>query len=160
MKSGIGQVYIREALQKAENCFLCYLENRFEERYFDNYLTYLVMDADEREKIVESRGFCNYHFHKMLTFSTSPASSDGLGMALILKSVAEQLLDDVKSQRQAKSAWSRRPRLRLKGNSRSIMTSTLLKTVANLVKCPACNHVSTMMDVYICNFVREISEES
>jgi len=160
MKSGIGRVYIRQALQKAENCFLCYLENMFEERYLDNYLTYLVMDAGERERIIESRGFCNYHFYKMFAFSTNPSSGDGHGMALILESVTEQLLDDVKSQRQAESAGSRRPRLHLKRGSRSITASILLKTVAHLVKCPACSHVSTMMDVYTTDFIREISEES
>jgi hypothetical protein len=157
--SGIGQVYIREALQKAENCFLCYLENRFEQRYLDNYLTYLVMDAGERERIIESRGFCNYHFHKMHALSTNPTGSDGLGMALILKSVTEQLLDDVKSQQPAKSVWSRRPRLRLKGNSHSILASRLLKTVANQTKCPACNHVSTMMQVYTHDFLQQAAED-
>ena len=160
LKSGIGRIYIREALQKAENCFLCYLENKFEERYLDNYLTYLVMDAGERRRIIESRGFCNYHFYKMLAFSTKPDSGDGHGMALILESVTEQVLDDIKSQRQAESAWSRRPVLHLKKSSRSITASRLLKIVAHLVKCPACSHVSTMMDVYTSDFLREISEES
>jgi hypothetical protein len=159
MKSGIGQVYIREALQKADNCFLCYLENRFEERYLDNYLTYLVMDAGERERIIESRGFCNYHFYKMFALSTNPTGSDGHGMALILESVAEQVLDDVKSQRQAKSAGSRRPRLHLKRGSRSITASELSKTVAHLVKCPACDHVSTMIQIYTCDFLREVTED-
>ena len=159
MKSGIGRVYIREALQKAENCFLCYLENKFEERYLDNYLTYLVMDAGERERIIESRGFCNYHFYKMFAFSTNPDSSNGQGMALILESVTEQVLDDIKSQRQAESAWSRRPRLHLKRGSCSITASRLLKTVAHLVKCPACDHVSTMIQVYTCDFLREINED-
>jgi len=120
MKSGIGRVYIRQALQKAENCFLCYLENRFEQRYIDNYLSELVMDPSEREKVVESRGFCNHHFYKMFAFSTNPGSSDGHGMALILESVAKKVLDDVKSQQRAKSARSRRPRLHLKRGSRAL----------------------------------------
>jgi len=159
MKSGIGRVYIREALQKAESCFLCYLEDRFEQRYIDNYLSELVMDPGERGKIIESRGFCNYHFYKMFAFSTNPSSSDGLGMALILKSVAEQVLDDVKSQEQAKSAGSRRPRLHLKRGSRSITASRLLKTVAHQIKCPACDHVSTMIQIYTCDFLREVAED-
>jgi len=155
---GIAWIYIREGLQEAENCFLCYLENRFEQRYMDNYLSELVMDANEREKIIESRGFCNYHFQKMHAFSANPSSSDGLGMALILESVTEQLLDDVKGQQPAKSARSRRPRLRLKRNPHSISVSKLLKTVANQTKCPACDHVSTMMHVYTQDFLREIDE--
>ena len=159
MTSGISRVYIREALQKAENCFLCYLENRFEERYLDNYLTYLVMDAGERERIIESRGFCNYHFYKMFAFSTNPSGSDGHGMALILESVTEQLLDDVKSQQRAKSAWSRRPRLHLKRGSYSVTASRLLKTVAHQIKCPACDHVSTMVQIYTCDFLREVIED-
>jgi len=159
MKSGIGRVYIRQALQKAENCFLCYLENRFEQRYIDNYLSELVMDPGEREKVIESRGFCNYHFYKMFDFSANPSSSDGHGMALILESVTEQILDDVKSQRQAKAAGSRRPRLHLKRGSYSITTSELLKTVAHQVKCPACDHISTMIQIYTLDFLREVTED-
>jgi len=159
MKSGIGRVYIREALQKAESCFLCYLEDRFEQRYIDNYLTELVMDSGERGKIIESRGFCNYHFYKMFAFSTNPGSSDGLGMALILESVAQQVLDDVKSQQKAKSAGSRRPRLHLKGGSCSITKSELLKTVAHQAKCPACDHVFTMIQIYTVDFLREVTED-
>jgi hypothetical protein len=117
------------------------------------------MDAGERERIIESRGFCNYHFHKMLTFSTSPTGGDGLGMALILKSVTEQLLEDVKSQQLDKPAWLRRPRLRLKGSSHSIPESRLLKTVVNQIKCPACDHVSTMIHIYTCDFLREVIED-
>jgi hypothetical protein len=159
MKSGIGRVYIREALQKAENCFLCYLEDRFEQRYIDNYLSELVMDSGERGKIIESRGFCNYHFYKMFASSTNPGSSDGQGMALILESVTEQLLDDVKSEQQTKSAGSRRPRLHLKRGSYSITVSRLLKTVAHQIKCPACDHVSTMVQIYTCDFLREVIED-
>jgi hypothetical protein len=159
MKSGIGRVYIRQALQKAENCFLCYLEDRFEQRYIDNYLSELVMDPGEREKIIESRGFCNYHFYKMFVFSTNPSSSDGHGMALILESVAEQILDDVKSQQQAKSTGSRRPRLHRKRGSCSITTSELLKTIAQQAKCPACDHVSTMIQIYTVDFLHEVTED-
>ena len=159
VKSAIGRVYIREALQKAENCFFCYLEDRFEQRYIDNYLSELVMDPGERGKIIESRGLCNYHFYKMFAFSTNPGSSDGQGMALILESVTKQLLDDVKSQQQIKSAGSKRPRLHLERDSRSIMASSLLKTVANQTKCPACGHVSTMVQIYICDFLSEVTED-
>lgn len=151
---GIGWVYIREALEKAEACFLCHLENRFEQRYVDNYLDELVMDAGAREKIIESRGFCNNHFYKMFTSSTSPASSDGLGMALILKSVTEQLFEDVTAESPQRSSFD------LRGRFRSTSAPSYLRTVSNQEKCPACDHVSEIMRIYITEFVQELEEDS
>ena len=157
---GIGWVYIREALEKAEACFLCHLENRFEQRYVDNYLGELVMDAGAREKIIESRGFCNYHFYKMFASSTSPASSDGLGMALILKSVTEQLFEDVRADLRIGVESPQRSSFDLRGRFRSSSAPSYLRTVSNQENCPACDHVSEIMRIYITEFVQELKEDN
>jgi len=156
---GIGGVYIRESLEKAEVCFLCHLENRFEQRYVDNYLDELVMDAGAREKIIKSRGFCNYHFYKMLASSINPASSDGLGMALILKSVTEQLFEDVKADLRIGVESPRRSSFDLRGRFRSSSAPSYLRTVSNQENCPACDHVSEIMGIYITEFVQELEED-
>jgi len=157
---GIGWVYIREALEKAETCFLCHLENRFEQRYVDNYLDELVMDAGAREKIIESRGFCNYHFYKMFASSTNPASSDGLGMALILKSVTEQLFEDVTADLRMGVKSPQRSSFDLRGRFRSSSAPSYLRTVSNQENCPACDHVSEIMRIYITEFVQELREDN
>jgi hypothetical protein len=157
---GIGWVYIREALEKAEACFLCHLENRFEQRYVDNYLGELVMDAGAREKIIESRGFCNYHFYKMFASSTSPASSDGLGMALILKSVTEQLFEDVTADLRMGVESSQRSSFDLRGRFRSSSAPSFLRAVSSQENCPACDHVSEIMRIYIKEFVQELREDN
>ena len=157
---GIGWVYIREALEKAETCFLCHLENRFEQRYVDNYLDELVMDAGAREKIIESRGFCNYHFYKMFVSSTNPASSDGLGMALILKSVTEQLFEDVTADLRMGVESPQRSSFDLRGRFRSSSAPSYLRTVSNQENCPACDHVSEIMRIYITEFVQELREDN
>jgi len=153
----ITRVRISQALEKGENCFLCHLEGRLERRFIETYLSELVMDAKAREKIVESRGFCNYHFYKMFVSASNPASEDGLGMALILKSVTEQLLEDVKDQQNISFAvtkpWN------LKRFVRSIPDIRLTKPVSNEVKCPACDHVSKMVKIYIEEFLREILQD-
>jgi hypothetical protein len=160
MMKGIGWVYIREALEKAETCFLCHLENRFEQRYVDNYLYELVMDAGAREKIIESRGFCNTHFYKMLASSTNPASSDGLGMALILKSVTEQLFEDVTADLHIGVESPQRSSFDLRGRFRSSSAPSYLRTVSNQENCPACDHVSEIMRIYITEFVQELKEDN
>jgi hypothetical protein len=157
---GIGWVYIREALEKAETCFLCHLENRFEQRYIDNYLDELVMDVGARERIVESRGFCNTHFYKMLASSTNPASSDGLGMALILKSVTEQLFEDVTADLRIGVESPRRSSFDLRRRFRSSSASSYLRTVSNQENCPACDHVSEIMRIYITEFLQELKEDN
>lgn len=160
MMKGIGWVYIREALEKAETCFLCHLENRFEQRYVDNYLYELVMDAGAREKIIESRGFCNYHFYKMLASSTNPASSDGLGMALILKSVTEQLFEDVTADLRTGVGSLQRSNFDLRSRFRSASAPSFLRAVSSQEKCPACDHVSEIMRIYITEFVQELKEDN
>jgi hypothetical protein len=136
------------------------LENRFEQRYVDNYLDELVMDAGAREKIMESRGFCNYHFYKMLTSSTNPASSDGLGMALILKSVTERLFEDVTADLHRGVESPQRSSFDLRGRFRSSSKPSYLRPVSNQEDCPACDHVSEIMRIYITEFVQELKEDN
>ena len=157
--SGIARIYIRESLEKASGCFLCYLENRFEQRYFDNYLNETVMDPNERERIIKTRGFCNYHFYKIFALSTEPSSNDGLGLALILKSVTEQLLSDVREPESKKLRLLDLKRWGLKHGSSPLSMTGFLKQIASQVECPACDHVRTMMQVYTECFLREIMED-
>jgi hypothetical protein len=150
---------IREALQKTENCFLCRIENEVEQRYIDSYLNELVMEAKEREKLIKSRGFCNYHFHKMFFAASSPLSADGHGMALILKSVAETLLDDVIGQENIKLQQSKPRGLRLGRRTQPIVDLKLLEPVSNDVKCPACAHISDIIQTYIEEFLQEFTKD-
>ena len=159
MEKSVGSIYIREALQKAETCFLCYLENRFETRYIENYLSELVMDSNERTKIAKSRGFCNHHFHKVFRISRNPATEDGLGIALTLKTVTEELLNDVKAHRNLKPATVKRLKLSFKTDSGSFFIPNLITVVANQTECPACDHVSTMMQTYIQDFLQSLTAD-
>ena len=156
---GIMHVRISQALEKGENCFLCHLEGRLEQRFIETYLSELVMDPKAREKIVESRGFCNYHAYKMFVSASNPASEDGLGMALILKSVTEQLLEDVKDQQNIKFVGTKPWNLNLKRSVGLIQDIRLSKSVSNEVECPACDHVSKMVRLYIEGFLREIIQD-
>jgi hypothetical protein len=159
MERSVGSIYIREALQKAETCFLCYLENRFETRYIENYLSELVMDSNERTKIAKSRGFCNHHFHKVFRISRNPSTEDGLGIALTLKTVTEELLNDVKVHRNLKPATVKRSKLPFKTDSGSVSIPNLITVVANQTECPACDHISTMMQTYIQDFLRSLTAD-
>jgi hypothetical protein len=159
MNRSIGSIYIREALQKADTCFLCYLENRFEYRYIENYLSELVMDSNERKKIAKSRGFCNYHFHKVFSTSRNPATEDGLGIALILKTVTEKLLTDIKAHRNLKTSAPKRSKLSLKNEASSFTIPNLMTTTANQTDCPACAYISTIMQTYIQDFLHSLTAD-
>jgi len=156
-EKGIVSIRLSEAIEKADHCFLCQLETKLEQRYISTYLSELVMDPKSRDKIVKSRGFCNYHSYKMLVSASNPANEDGLGMALILRSVVEQLSEDVKSQQKSAKLVTSKPwSSHLKGSADSSLAAKLLASVSNEVKCPACDHISGMMRIYIEEFLHEI----
>ena len=122
-------LHIKRALESGRECFFCALENEIERKYIDTYLYELIMDASSRQKIMESRGFCNHHFYKMLVAASKPETSDGHGMALVMKSVSEKLVEDLNKQ---------------KRHSRSDFNEML----ANEARCPACIHLSDFMEMY------------
>jgi hypothetical protein len=129
MSIDITYLHIKRAIASNEECFLCTLEDEIERKYIDTYLSELVMNTSSRQKIIESRGFCNHHFYKMLIKASKPESSDGHGMALIMKSVTEKLIQDLHKQK-------------------SCHRDNFLKMLANETMCPACIHLSDFMGMY------------
>jgi hypothetical protein len=130
MSTTITYLRIKRAIEKNSECFLCNLETEFEQRYLDNYLQELVMDSKARDKIVESRGFCNNHSYKLLIEASKPTSSDGHGVALITQSVIEQLIQDIPEQKNPRKDY-------------------FSKVLVNAKKCPACIHLADYMKTYI-----------
>jgi hypothetical protein len=128
MSVDITYLRIKRVIGSGEKCFLCVLEDEIESKFIDAYLSELVMDASARQKIIESRGFCNHHFYKMFIAASKPKSPDDHGMALILQSVAEQLIQDLHRQRNHHK------------NAFHMM-------IAN-EKCPACVHLAEFMEMY------------
>ena len=117
---------IERIIKSGVECFLCALEDEIERKYIDVYLSELVMDAKSREKLIESGGFCNHHFHRMLAIAMRPESSDGHGVALIAQSIIEKIVQDLRKQKKhGREAFHQ-------------------KTV-----CPACTHLVNMMEIYI-----------
>ncbi|MCW4047362.1 MAG: DUF6062 family protein [Candidatus Bathyarchaeota archaeon] len=130
MSTSITYLRIKRAIEKNGECFLCELEAEVEQKYLDNYLQELVMDSNAREKIIQSRGFCNNHSYKILAEANKPTISDGHGVALIMQSITKQLIQDVSELKNLhKDAFS--------------------KIIANEKKCPACIHVAKSMEMYI-----------
>jgi predicted RNA-binding protein with RPS1 domain len=95
----------------------------------DAYLSELVMDASSRQKIIESRGFCNHHFYKMLIAASKPGSSDGHGLALVNESIIEKLVQDLHKQE-------------------IHYIENFHKLVAAENKCPACIHLAEFSKMY------------
>jgi len=140
---GVDIVYLRikRLIGCDEECFLCALEEEIESKYVDTYLSELVMDSSSRQKIIESRGFCNHHFYKMLIAASKPGSSDGHGVALVNKSVVEQLIQDLHEQK-------------------SQHIGDVNKLLATENKCPACIHLSEFSKMYTTKVVELLSSDN
>ena len=119
---------LERVIGSGTECFLCTLEDEIERKYMDAYLSELVMEAEVREKIVESRGFCNNHLYKMLTIASKPESPDGHGVALTTRSIIERLIQDLRKH---------------KKNQRDVFTQAW-----NEKKCPACVHLANFLENY------------
>jgi hypothetical protein len=141
MSVDIAYLRIKRVIGNGEECFLCALENEIERKYTDTYLSELVMDASSREKIVESRGFCNHHYYKMLIAATKPGSPDGHGMALVNQSVVDELVQDLHKQK-------------------SHRIDDLHRLLATENKCPACIHLAGFSRTYAEKIVELLSSDS
>jgi hypothetical protein len=137
----IAYLRIKRVIGSDEECFLCALEDEIESKYTDTYLSELVMDASSREKIIESRGFCNHHFYKMLIAANKPGSSDGHGIALVNESVVDKLIQDLHKQK-------------------SPHIDDLLKLLAAENKCPACVHLAEFSRMYEKRIIELLSSDS
>jgi hypothetical protein len=133
MSHDITYLHIKRAIEKNTECFLCTLEDEIERKYIDTYLSELVMDAPSRDKIIESRGFCNNHFYKMLIAASKPESFDFQGMALIMKSITEKLTQDLHGQ------------------------EDYCMMIPNENTCPACVHLADFMEMYVKHIVKLLS---
>jgi hypothetical protein len=134
----VAYLRIKRASGSDEECFLCRLEEEIESKYVNDYLSELVMDSAARQKIIESRGFCNYHFYKLLTAASKPASSNGHGIALINKSIIEALLRDFHKQK-------------------VLQVSSCDKMLAAENSCPICVYIAQFSERYASKILELIS---
>ena len=137
----IAYLRIKRVIGNGEECFLCSLEDEIENKYADTYLSELVMDASSRDKIIESRGFCNHHFYKMLIAANKPGSPDGHGIALVNESIVDKLIQDLHKQK-------------------SHHIDNLHKLLATENKCPACIHLAEFSRMYAEKIVELLSSDS
>jgi hypothetical protein len=137
----IAYLRIKRVIGSNRECFLCALEDEIESTYINTYLSELVMDASSRQKIIESRGFCNHHFYKMLIAANKPGSSDGHGIALINESIIDKLIEDL----------HKRKNHHIDG---------LYKLLVTEEKCPACIHLAEFAKMYTEKIVELLSSEN
>jgi len=141
MSIDITYLRVKRVIGSDEECFLCALEDEIERKYMDTYLSEVVMDASSREKIIESRGFCNHHFYKMLIAASKPGSPDGHGIALVNESIVEKLVQDLHKQK-------------------SHNIHDLHKLLATENKCPACIHLAEFTKIYTEKVVELLSSDN
>ena len=167
---------LRTALEKDTECMLCVIEERLERRYIQHYFSELVMDPPSRREIVESRGFCNYHLHRMLKEASRPDIAAGTGMALVMRSVAEALMQDVKTQQdyvetstKAEGSQLAETMVSLPERIRSRLThprwreSFLWRETQQMLEntslCPLCLHQSAFTHIYTTEFIEILANK-
>jgi hypothetical protein len=141
MGMDIAYLRIKRVIGSDEECFLCALEDDIERKFMNTYLSELVMDASSREKIIESRGFCNHHFYRILFAANKPGSPDGHGIALVNESIVEKLVQDLHKQK-----------------SHHIDDLHMLLATEN--KCPACIHLAEFSRMYAEKIVELLSSDN
>lgn len=134
----IAYLRIKRVIESDEECFLCTLEDEIERKFMDTYLSELVMGTSSREKIIESRGFCNHHFYKLLIAASKPGSPDGHGIALVNESIVDKLIHDLCKQK-------------------SHNIDDLHKLLATENTCPACAHLTEFVKIYVKKIVELLS---
>lgn len=86
-------VDIFEGFEKADVCPLCYLWEKDEKRLMTHFLqNEAVMDPVFRDKVTDSKGFCNHHMHLLFEAAYGGRGGDALGYALYMQSIVESLL--------------------------------------------------------------------
>lgn len=84
---------ILEGIGKGEVCLLCYLWEKNEKRLMFHFLqNEAVMDPVFRDKVTDSKGFCNHHMHLLYETAYGGRGGDTLGYALYMQSVVERFL--------------------------------------------------------------------
>lgn len=140
---GVDMAYLRikRVIAGERECLLCALEDEIECKYVDTYLSELVMDASSRQKIVESRGFCNHHFYRMLITANKPRSPNGHGVALVNETIVNRLVQDLHKQK-------------------SNRIDNLDKLIVTENKCPACIYLAEFSKMYTEKIVELLSSDS
>lgn len=161
---------LRTAMEKNTECLLCAIEDELEQRYIQHYFSELVMDSPSRRELIECRGFCNYHLHQMLTEATRPGISAGTGMVLVMRSVAEALIQDLETQQDYAersvraeegrlAAWmmsfieSVRSRLTHLRDGEGFLTREARRMLRNASRCPLCLYRSVFIQTYVTEFI-------
>ena len=98
-KKDMLTVKVDEAVEKDTECALCWMHEKSEIRYLETFFSECVMDSGYRSKVIQSRGFCRYHFHRLLSFAFENYSGDQLGLALVLENLVEARSEDMERSR-------------------------------------------------------------
>ena len=161
---------LRTALEKNTECLLCVIEDELERRYIQHYFSELVMDPPSRRELVESRGFCNYHLHRILMEVMRPEIFEGTGMALVMRSVVETLIQDLKTQEdyveRSIQAEERRLAARMMSFIKSVrsrvthprgregfLAGEVRRMLRNANRCPICLYRSAFTQTYMAEFI-------
>lgn len=81
-----------DTMKEERGCPVCFLLDKYIDRYIDNLLYENVNDKDVRAQILNSRGFCREHSKRILRYGYKGYA---LGVAIIYKDLVESYLKEL-----------------------------------------------------------------
>jgi hypothetical protein len=162
IEKNILTVAILEAMEKSEECPLCYLWTKTEERCIKHVLTNeVVMDPEFREKVVGARGFCNRHAHLLIQATCESDVEDGLGYALYMKDVVKKVTEQLSALCTNLSNVSEfsKGRILFWKKSSIIALNSLIKHKTQRQQCPLCGHLWSMDQIHLHTLVQMLDNE-
>jgi hypothetical protein len=158
---------IFEAMEKSTGCPLCYLWSKYEERYMEHLLTCeTVMDPGFRDRVVLSRGFCNYHAHLLYNTTRTARGLDGGAYALYMESVFKSILEELESPSienlnasDVKRGNGIIAKLRARRGLFRRLSHAWKQAVERRQPCPACESLLFSDRTHLGTFVEMLSDE-
>jgi hypothetical protein len=171
-KKDILTVKVDEAVEKDTECALCWMHEKSEIRYLETFLSEGVMDSWCRSEVIQSRGFCRYHFHRLLSFAFENYSGDQLGLALVLENLVEARSGDMERSR---TYINDLPRTKAKDVMRFLVDGIsqakrkrldeCFRQIRSLIggrerSCPACESLKELNEIHVDTLARMLATQA
>jgi len=160
----LSNVSVLDAIEKSDSCPLCYLWLESESRHLEYLLTNEVtMDPVFKEKILAAKGFCNRHMHLLYETAHRVGTEDGLGYALYMRSIVEEVCQELKSLPLHKIQNSANKGIILRGRRRRQAITLLAKKADDAYRgkspCPVCEFLWSFDQIHLQTLLQMLGDK-
>jgi hypothetical protein len=155
---------ILDAIEKSDSCPLCYLWLKSERRHLEYLLTNEVtMDPGFREKVLSAKGFCNRHIYMLYETAHGVSTEDGLGFALYVQAVVEEIFHELNSLRlhNIENTVNKSVIMRWRGRRKGItlMAKEASKAYYGKRCCPVCESLWSLDQIRLHTLIQMLDDK-